>query len=201
MRFLLSCILLILTASSARAQYADEPPRFDPPAAAPTTLELPESKGLTLTLPERGDRNADPPQSGLPGIASVLGSLAIVLGLLLLVAWLLKRTMPAGSMALPSNVVEVLGKTVLAPRQNVHLVRIGNKLLLVAVSSAGAETLTEISDPIEVDRLAGLCMQSQPHSSSQAFRTVFQQFSKPAADSFAATRRAPTSRALEESDV
>jgi hypothetical protein len=56
-----------------------------------------------------------------------------------------------------------------------HLLRCGNKLLLVSVTPAGAETLTEVTDPLEVDRLAGLCRQAHAQSATVAFRQVFQQ--------------------------
>ena len=36
---------------------------------------------------------------------------------------------------------------------------------------------TEITDPLEVDRLAGICQQRNEHSSTNAFRQVFEQFS------------------------
>lgn len=152
------------------------------PAAAPLKLELPDESN-----PQDRERSADGPLS----ILGVLGSLAVVLGLFFLLAWLLKRAAPKTSAALPASVVEPLGRAPLGPRQYVHLLRVGNKLLLVSLSPGGAETLTEITDPVEVDRLAGLCMQARPNSSSEAFRQVFQQFAKPAGESsFAAARRA-----------
>jgi flagellar biogenesis protein FliO len=79
---------------------------------------------------------------------------------------------------LPIEVVQLLGRTPLADRQYVHLIRFGNKLLLIAVSAAGAETLAEISDPAEVDRLAGLCQQLDTNSTSATFRHVLQQFAR-----------------------
>ena len=57
-----------------------------------------------------------------------------------------------------------------------HLLRCGNKLLLVSVTPVGAETLTEVTDPIEVDRLAGLCRQAHPQSATATFRQVLNQF-------------------------
>jgi hypothetical protein len=48
--------------------------------------------------------------------------------------------------------------------------------LLVSVTPAGAETLTEITDPAEVDRLAGLCRGAHPSSATAAFRHVLEQF-------------------------
>jgi hypothetical protein len=65
-----------------------------------------------------------------------------------------------------------------------QLIRCGHKLLLVCISAAGAETLTEITDPQEVDRLAGLCRQAHPHSATASFQQVFQQFGQKGARDF-----------------
>jgi len=106
---------------------------------------------------------------------TVGGSLAIVLGLFLVVAWALRKTAPRGSLVLPKEVFDILGRAPLGARQQVQLLRCGNKLLLVSITPGGAETLTEVTDPVEVDRLAGICHQAHPKSATTAFRQVFQQ--------------------------
>jgi hypothetical protein len=58
-----------------------------------------------------------------------------------------------------------------------QLLRVGNKLVLVSLTPAGAETITEITDPVEVDRLIGLCQQFDAHSATKAFEQVFRQMS------------------------
>jgi hypothetical protein len=50
--------------------------------------------------------------------------------------------------------------------------------VLVSISPSGAETLTEVTDPAEVDRLAGLCQQANPHSTTKAFEQVFRQLAR-----------------------
>jgi flagellar biogenesis protein FliO len=112
---------------------------------------------------------------GPTSLLTVGSSLAVVLGLFLLVAWAVKRAMPGRSGLLPTEVVEVLGRASLGARQQVHLVRCGSKLLLVSATPGGMETLTEIAEPDEVQRLAALCRQTQPGSTTAAFRQVFQQ--------------------------
>lgn len=106
---------------------------------------------------------------------TMLGSLAIVLGLFVVTIKLLRRGMPGAKQRLGSNVVEVLGQTPLAPRQTLQVIRFGNKILLVAMSPDGCDTLTEITDPLEVDRLAGMCQQSQANSSTKTFGELFRQ--------------------------
>lgn len=144
------------------------------------------NKTGSVPLPPRGQARAGAEGSSRlsrpVGTASTLAtgaaSLAAVLGLFFVVAWALRRGMPRGSMLLPGEVVEVLGRAPLTGRQFAHLVRCGNKLLLVHLAPGCAETLTEITDPVEVDRLAGLCKQAQPQSTTASFRQVFQQFSR-----------------------
>lgn len=124
-------------------------------------------------------RRASPPTpSSLPAILTMFGSLAVVLGLFLGMTWLLRRGLPKGTRLLSSEVVEVLGRTPLAPRQQMHVIRFGSRLLLVSVTSTGAETLAEITDPAEVDRLAGICQQSHAHSATNTFRQIFRQLSE-----------------------
>ena len=54
----------------------------------------------------------------------------------------------------------------------------GNKLVLVSVTPSGAEPITEVTDPYEVDRLVGLCQQADPHSTTKAFEQVFRQLAR-----------------------
>ncbi len=115
----------------------------------------------------------------VPPLVTAAASLGIVLGLFLLVVWVVRRGMPRNVALLPREAVEVLGRAPLVGRQQVHLVRCGNKILLLSVSPGGVETLSEITDPVEVDRLAGICQQVNPNSASSSFRNVFRQFEKP----------------------
>ena len=107
---------------------------------------------------------------------TVISSLAVVLGLFFMTAWVMRRTGSGRLAGLPSDVFEMLGRAPLNNRQQVHLMRCGSKLLFVSVTPDGAETLTEIDDPDEVTRLAGLCRANQSGSASAAFRQVLHQF-------------------------
>jgi hypothetical protein len=57
-----------------------------------------------------------------------------------------------------------------------QLIRLGNKLVLISVTPTGAETLTEITDIDEVNRLSGLCQQGRSGSISETFRQVLSQY-------------------------
>ncbi len=70
----------------------------------------------------------------------------------------------------------MLGRAPLAGRQQVHLVRLGSKLVLVSVSQAGIETLSEVTDPDEVQRLVALCRQGHANSAAVMFRQALDRF-------------------------
>lgn len=127
------------------------------------------------------------PSFSLPweSVSTMVAALGIVVGLFLICTWLLRRGTRKMASALPRDVVSVLGRVPLATRNVAQLLRVGNKLVLVSLTPSGAETLTEVTDPTEVDRLVGLCQQFDPHSATKAFEQVFRQMSRePAPDGF-----------------
>lgn len=126
------------------------------------------------------DKDAAKPKASLDtsSLITVGSSLAVVLGLFFVVAWVMRRTTPGNCPVLPNEVFEVLGRAPLAARQQAHLVRLGAKLVLLSISPGGVETLSEVTDPDEVNRLAGLCQRARPDSTTAAFRQVFERFTK-----------------------
>jgi flagellar biogenesis protein FliO len=129
----------------------------------------------------------------LKTVYTVVSALAIAIGTFLLCAWVLKRGGRITVQTLPAEVVSVLGRVTLEPRQFAQLLRVGNKVVLISLTPNGAETLTEVTDPVEVDRIVGLCQQSQPHSTTKAFEQVLQQLSRePASSGFLGNSMAPT---------
>jgi flagellar biogenesis protein FliO len=175
---------------SAHSHYAESRPIQQPAESRfPVRLaaaEEPAMVGTGTTALRLAPRQAneakriDRPLVPTPGgaIGTVVGSLAIVLGLFLVLAWCSRKFAPAGSAQLPKEALELLGRASLSPRQQVQLVRLGNKLLLVALTPAGAETLTEITDAAEVERLTGLCRRGQPASASNSFAQTLGQLTR-----------------------
>jgi flagellar biogenesis protein FliO len=108
-------------------------------------------------------------------LLSVGSSLLIVIGLFLGVAWCYRKTLNTSMGGIPKHVVSVLGRTAIAPRQQLVLVRFGSKLVLVSMVQGEARTISEITDPLEVDQLAGACESHQPHSLTNSFRSILNQ--------------------------
>jgi flagellar biogenesis protein FliO len=142
----------------------------DPVSANPPPLRLaPRTAASRQPL----TRPAAPTVGGAVG--TVAGGLGVVIGLFFVIAWLSRKFAPAGAVSLPKEAVELLGHAPFAGRQQLRLLRIGNKLLLIAVSPAGLETLTEITDAAEVEHLLALCRRNRPGSSQAAFQQVLGQ--------------------------
>lgn len=103
--------------------------------------------------------------------------IAIAFGLLLSFVWLLRSLAPKSARPLPREVVEVLGRAPLGAKQTTQLVRVGSKLVLVAITPEGAETLTEITDPDEVASLTAACDAKRGSGSTAEFDRLLQQMS------------------------
>jgi flagellar biogenesis protein FliO len=141
-------------------------PALLPPATTDTAT--------ALSLGSHSDKTAGA-KTPATALVTVGGSLAVVLGLFFFVAWAMRKAAPRGSLVLPKEVFDILGRAPLGARQQVQLLRCGSKLLLVSITPSGTETLTEVTDPVEVDRIAGICQQAHPKSATSSFRQVFQQ--------------------------
>lgn len=134
------------------------------PATLPATL-------LDKELIHRGERTARAPasQPAMSGhaaarpssadydITRVTLSLAAVIGLIFLARWASRKFF-----ALPTTgatgVLQVVSRTPIAPKQQILLVRVGRRLMVIGDSAGRLTSLGEIADP---DEVATLISQSQ----------------------------------------
>ena len=162
-------------------------------AVVPAALATPETAEPRRLAPlGRTDKSsAGLSAKGLPASLSVQkmlltsgAGLAIVVGLLLACVWLVRREGPRSSDMLPPEAFAVLGKAPLFGQTVGHLIRLGNKLVLVAATADGIQPLVEVTDHEEVNRLAGLCLAKQPHSSAAEFQQVLRSLAQEPAKGF-----------------
>lgn len=111
----------------------------------------------------------------LDSLGTAGAGLAVVVGLFLICMWLLKLGRPRGNSLLPPESVALLGKIPLTAKTMAHLLQVGNKLVLISISPEGVAPITEITDPTEVNRIQGICLRNQQHSSSREFQQVLEQ--------------------------
>ena len=90
-------------------------------------------------------------------IRRIIGGLAVVIGGYLGLVWLLRVINPAGSGAIPREALEVVGSSPLNNKQNLQLIRLGSKLMLMIHGPDGVQPVGEVSDPAEVEHLLALC--------------------------------------------
>ena len=148
----------------------------------PVGTATPTNEAVTKRTPLTSRKSASALTEGtnsggntLKMLLSVGSSLLIVIGLFLGVAWCYRKTLNTSMGGIPKQVVSVLGRTAIAPRQQLILVRFGSKLVLVSMVQGETRTLSEITDPLEVDQLAGACESHQPHSLTNSFRSILSQ--------------------------
>ncbi len=74
--------------------------------------------------------------------------------------------------SLSPEIFEVLGRAPLGPRLSLQLLRCGNRLVLIAITPEGVNTLSEITDPQEVTELLTVCRRNSPHAITESFRQL-----------------------------
>ena len=163
-----------------------EVPALDPTPAPKSRRLAPPSGTRPLDLRDSANSSRalpfEVPQ--MESLTTAGAGLAIVVGLFLLCAWLFRRSGPKATTPLPNDAVAVLGRVPIAASHFAHLLRLGNKLVLVAVSPDSVTTLAEVSDPTEVQHLLGLCLRTNPSSTSAEFQQVLQQLASEPAQGF-----------------
>ncbi len=100
---------------------------------------------------------ARPPAGAGPGLAGAFFALLLVLGLILGLAWLLKR-MP-GSGLRPAEGLRVVASLPLGTKERAVVVEVGGRQLLLGVSAGGVSLLQELPEPLppaEAPRLPNL---------------------------------------------
>ena len=125
-------------------------------------------------------RRSDDSGAGAGGdnwVLSTLAALGVVIGLVFVIRWVLRRGGVASTSTPRSSVVEVLSRSTVAPRSHVVLMRVGQRVLIVSDSPAGMRTLAQVSDPEEVAELLGLVDASAPASMTDSFQGVMKKLS------------------------
>ena len=113
--------------------------------------------------------------SGARAATTVFASLLVVIAAFLGVVWFIRRSYPQSNQKLPTEALELLGRTPLTGRLSLQLLRLGKRVVLVCVSPDGAEVITEVQDDEEAEHLVALCKQAEPNSISSTFRDVINQ--------------------------
>jgi flagellar biogenesis protein FliO len=161
--------LLILACGSARADMAS--PAGIPPLP-PTALgsePVGNSGGPTVVSPN----TSGPAQPQGLDYPRVLAALGIVVGLIFVLRWVGRFFFPAATGRARNRAVEVLSRSPLSPKQQVMLLRVGQRLIVVGDSGSQMNPLCEITDPDEVAALVGQLRDEKIQIPKRAFGSLF----------------------------
>jgi len=109
--------------------------------------------------------------------------LLAVLGLIVAAAVMLKRFMPAQTLATGSGALKIMARTTVSPKQNLMLVKLGGRLVLIGVSPERMNTLVTVEEPEEVASVLGQIESQRSGSMTQTFLRSFQDEKQAYADS------------------
>ena len=99
----------------------------------------------------------------------IVGALGIVLGAIFGVRWVGRRFLGLPTARSSSGAIQVLGRSILSPKQQLMLVQVGRRIVLVADCGVQMNALCEISDPEEVAALSGQIQHGKGDSMSSSF--------------------------------
>lgn len=127
-------------------------------------------------------------------------ALVVVLGLMFGFVWLFKRTAPKSLLPLPIETVQVLGNAPLHGKQHLRLIRLGQRVLLLAVSETTSQTLAEVTDPDEVQYLLQMCAGKNARQESQTFDAILRENSRERTKGFLGSQQDQVSQSIGSSE-
>jgi flagellar biogenesis protein FliO len=134
----------------------------------------------------------------------VLGALGVVIGLIFVVRFVIKRVAATGGLRgqlgaggrAPSGVLEVLGRYPISRGHSLVLLRVDQRVLLLSQSSSGFSALANFDEPSDVASLLMKTRDEESESLSGRFKQMLSAFERDpsmgnASDQIDLTRRAP----------
>lgn len=126
-----------------------------PDASAPTAATTPVSGGKTAVVAQIGKPDAMPQAAATAGsMGSAVLALAMVIGLILALAWLARR-LPGVRGGSANAALRVVGSLALGPRERLVVVAVGDTQLVLGVGAGGTRTLHTLSEPLPVAEATG----------------------------------------------
>jgi flagellar biosynthetic protein FliO len=106
--------------------------------------------GLTVLLASIPAWAEDQPAPGLSGdmgptLLQLAGALLLIIIIIYLSVWLMKKY-TGGKIAGGGNLISIVERRHLAPKQALYLIKVGEKHLLIGASDSGLQKLSDIDD-------------------------------------------------------
>ena len=143
-----------------------QPIRRDTPATGPAS-----GTGGAARRDGSGKPVAPPPASGFD-VRRVALALGAVVGLIFLLHWVTRRLFPSVAAARALGAVRVIGRAVISPKQQILLIQVGRRVLVVGDCGTQMNALAQLDDADEIAALLGQ-LQAEKHPAAQAFHGFF----------------------------
>jgi len=157
----------VLSPAGAHADVGDDRPQ----KITPRVPDQPAKQGTASPGTSYRER-----QTASTSWMSTVGWLALVVVLILAAARMFRPKGSSVPLSLSDDAVQVLGRKAVDFRHTIHLVRCGSRLLVLGSSQDALSTLSEITDPIEVEQLVGLCKPSESAAIADSFGRFVRRF-------------------------
>lgn len=150
------------------------PPLTQPSTAAQRATSV-ESEPIRHAQDETPTAESSPDTThvGNLELPRVAGAMAIVIALIFLLRWGGQRLFNTTGAARAGGPVKVLSRSPLAPRQQIMLLQVGTRVIVVAESGSQMTSLCQITDSDEVAALIGQLHQEKAQSAGGAFGSLF----------------------------
>lgn len=146
-------------------KFADTPVRQRPAAGGEEKAATADGANGRAVAPARPSTAAEATRVG--------AALAAVLGLIFFLRWAARRLYKVPVTGRPSGAVQVLSRTVLSPKQQLVLLQVGRRVLVVADGGAQMSALCQITEPDEVASLVGQLRTEKESAGNKAFGSLF----------------------------
>jgi flagellar protein FliO/FliZ len=154
-------LVLMLLPAAAPAQ------ALPPARTSPEVQPIPLRRSAPASQPAR-----TAPASGGLETWRLLLALGVVLGLIFVLRWLGRRFAGhAGGRG--SRAIHIVSRSTINPRQQLMLVQIGRRLVLIGNCGTSLSPLCQIDDPDEIAQVLGQVQQEKSESITRAFSGLF----------------------------
>lgn len=150
-------------------------PNENLPIGSPTSV-IQSKTDLTSGQIDDGVLGTLDPRSN--DVTKVIGALAIVVGLILLLKVFLRKSggFLAGAGSRPSGVVEILAKYPVGRGQNIVLLKVARRIVLLHQTGSSMTTLSEMTDADEVAEVLARLEAGSTEREAERFRKTLTQF-------------------------
>jgi flagellar protein FliO/FliZ len=129
--------------------------------------------------------------SGANDLSRIAVALAIVIGVILVLRSVVRHMTAMPGIGRTGKMVSVLSRSVVSPRQQVLVLQVGKRLLVVGDSAGRMNPLCEITDPDEIAMIVGQNRQSRDamaEKNPRSFLSLFRRANEPFTETDALAR-------------